>query len=57
MAVQVGNTVLHDYRNGVFFVSLASLIDPALVASAIAEVLDVKETADRTVTVFALHAL
>lgn len=44
----MGTTVLHDYRDGVFFVNLAPLADPALVPSAIAEVLGVKEAADRT---------
>jgi class 3 adenylate cyclase len=48
LAVQVGNTVLHDYPGGVFFVSLASLTDPSLVASVLAEALGLKEAADRS---------
>jgi predicted ATPase len=41
LALQVGSTLLHDFRDGVFFVNLAPLTDPALVPSSIAEVLDV----------------
>jgi predicted ATPase/DNA-binding CsgD family transcriptional regulator len=43
LAVQVATEVLADFPDGVFFVSLASLRDPALVPSTIAQVLDVKE--------------
>ena len=43
LSLQVGTTLLYDFRDGVFFVSLASFTDPALVPSAIAEVLGVKE--------------
>jgi class 3 adenylate cyclase len=49
LALQVGNTLLYDYRDGVFFVALASMADPMLVPSAIAEVLGVKEEAGRSV--------
>lgn len=47
LALQVGNTLLHDFRDGVFFVNLAPLADPSLVPSAIAEVVSVKETAGK----------
>jgi predicted ATPase len=43
----VGSTLLHDFQDGVFFVNLAPLIDPALVPSTIAEVLAVKEEAGK----------
>jgi len=43
LALQVGNTVLYDFRDGVFFVNLAPLTDPVLVPSAITQVLGVKE--------------
>jgi class 3 adenylate cyclase len=49
LALQVGNTLLYDYRDGVFFVSLASMAEPMLVPSAIAEVLGVKEEAGKSV--------
>ncbi|MDQ2743772.1 MAG: tetratricopeptide repeat protein, partial [Chloroflexota bacterium] len=49
LAVQVGTTLLHDFPDGVFFVSLAPLADPSLVPATIAEVLAVKEQAGTTV--------
>jgi predicted ATPase len=57
LALQVGTTVLPDFRDGVFFVDLAPLTDPALVASAVAEVLGVKEAADRTLLDALVHHL
>ena len=45
LALQVGNTLLYDFRDGVFFVNLAPLTDPALVPSSIAGVLGVQEEA------------
>lgn len=47
LALQVGTTLLHDFRDGVFFVNLASLSDPSLVASSIAAVLQVKDAPGR----------
>jgi predicted ATPase/class 3 adenylate cyclase len=47
LALQVGNTLLHDFRDGAFFVDLSPLSDPTLVTSAIAEVLGVKEAGGR----------
>src|SRR6266567_1475419 len=47
LAVQVATEVLADFPDGVSFVSLASISDPALVLSAIAQVLDVKESGAR----------
>lgn len=43
LALQVGAELVGDFPDGVWFVSLASLTDPALVPSAIAEVLGVRE--------------
>ncbi|HZB98165.1 MAG TPA: NB-ARC domain-containing protein, partial [Candidatus Sulfotelmatobacter sp.] len=43
LALQVGNMLLHDYGDGVFFCDLSHLTDPALVAGSIAEVLGVQE--------------
>lgn len=45
LALQVGAILLDDYRDGVFFVDLGSLVDRALVPSAIAEVLGVEMAA------------
>jgi predicted ATPase len=47
LAVHVAAEVLADFPDGVFFVSLASLSDPALVLSTIAQILDVKESGAR----------
>jgi len=43
LAMQVGNTVLYGFRDGVFFCDLSPLPDSSLVTSALAEVLRVKE--------------
>jgi predicted ATPase/class 3 adenylate cyclase len=50
LALQVGNTLLYDFSDGVFFCDLAPLADPALVPSAIADVLGIKEEAGRDLT-------
>jgi predicted ATPase/class 3 adenylate cyclase/DNA-binding XRE family transcriptional regulator len=47
LAVQIGSAVLYKFNDGVFFVSLASIGDPELVASAIAETIGVKEVGGR----------
>ena len=47
LAIQVATEVLADFADGVFFVSLASLSDPALVLSTIAQILDLKESGAR----------
>jgi predicted ATPase/class 3 adenylate cyclase len=43
LALQVGTAVLEGFERGVYFVNLAPVADPDLVASAIAETLKVKE--------------
>jgi predicted ATPase/DNA-binding winged helix-turn-helix (wHTH) protein len=45
LAQQAATEVLDAYRNGVWFVDLAPLRDPVLVPSALAQVLQVKESA------------
>jgi len=47
LALRVGTTVFHAFPDGVFFVSLASLSDPILVPSSIAEALGVREDGRR----------
>jgi predicted ATPase/DNA-binding CsgD family transcriptional regulator/Tfp pilus assembly protein PilF len=44
LALQVGAELLDAFKNGVFFVALAALTDPALVVSAIAHTLGVRES-------------
>jgi len=43
LSIQVGAELLEEFANGVFFVALASISDPDLVASAIAQTLGIKE--------------
>lgn len=45
LALQAASAVLDDFERGVFFVSLASLVDPDLLPSSIAGTLRVKEVA------------
>ena len=47
LCLQVGAELLDEFEDGVFFVALATITDPALVASAIAEPLGVVETGER----------
>ncbi len=47
LAVQAAAELVDDFADGVFFVSLASAIDPTLVVSGIAQALGVKEAGDR----------
>ena len=42
LAMRVGETLLHAFRDGVFFVSLAPVTDPALVASTVVHTLGVE---------------
>ncbi|HVG98400.1 MAG TPA: tetratricopeptide repeat protein, partial [Chloroflexota bacterium] len=47
LAIQAALDSLDDFPDGVFFVALARFHDPALVAPSIAQVLNVREAADR----------
>ena len=49
LALRVAEEVRGDFADGVAFVPLAAIRDPALVASAIAQVLGVREAGDRPV--------
>ena len=48
LALQAAAEVLDAYRDGIWFVDLAPLSDPALVPSAVAQVLGVKEAAGQS---------
>jgi predicted ATPase/class 3 adenylate cyclase len=50
LALQAAADLLDDFADGVFFVPLASLADPALIPSAIAQVLGVREEGERSLT-------
>jgi predicted ATPase/class 3 adenylate cyclase len=43
LALRVAAELLHDFRDGVFFVALAPLTDPALVVPAIAQTLEIRD--------------
>ncbi len=47
LALQVGTELLDHFRDGVYFVALAPVSDPNVVASAIVEVLGMRETPGR----------
>jgi predicted ATPase/class 3 adenylate cyclase/Tfp pilus assembly protein PilF len=47
LALQVGAEVLDDFADGVYFVDLAPVSDPSLVASTIAQALGLQETGDQ----------
>ena len=48
LSVQAAAAQIHDFRDGVWFVDLAPIHDPTLVASAVAQVLDVREEPGRS---------
>jgi predicted ATPase/class 3 adenylate cyclase len=50
LGLQAAADLLDEFDSGVFFVALAPISDPELVASAIAEPLAVRESAERTLT-------
>jgi predicted ATPase len=49
LALQVAADVLTEYRDGAFFVDLSAVTDPALVPSAVARAIDVREEAERPI--------
>lgn len=44
LSMQIANEVLGEFQDGVFFVALSSIRDPALVTSAIVQTLGIRET-------------
>jgi predicted ATPase/class 3 adenylate cyclase len=49
LALHTGARLLEEYRNGVFYVPLAPITDPLLVAPAIADALGIRETEDKSI--------
>ncbi|MDQ2671696.1 MAG: adenylate/guanylate cyclase domain-containing protein, partial [Actinomycetota bacterium] len=47
LALQAAADLIEEFADGVFFVALATLTDPTLVASSVAQVLGVRESADQ----------
>jgi predicted ATPase len=46
LALRVAEKVANDFRDGVYFVGLANITDPNLVAKTIADTLDAAENAN-----------
>jgi predicted ATPase/DNA-binding CsgD family transcriptional regulator len=57
LAIRVAEAVTDEFPDGVWFVALAPVRDPTLVAPTIADVLDVRETATRTLEQGLVEAL
>jgi predicted ATPase/class 3 adenylate cyclase len=51
LALALGLELLEEFRDGVFFVELAPLVDPALVAPTVAQVVGVKERGGKPLSV------
>ena len=49
LAQTVAKRILNDFRDGVFFIVLASITDPKIVISTIAQTLGVKESGDKPI--------
>jgi len=49
LAIRIASSLVSSFRDGVFFVDLATLTDPALVAPSIARSLGLREQADRPI--------
>jgi len=49
LALQVGHKLLQDYSDGVWFVALDSLSDPALVPQTVAAIFDIRERTDASI--------
>jgi predicted ATPase/DNA-binding SARP family transcriptional activator len=57
LALQVGRKLLNEYPDGVWFVALDSLSDPALVPQTVAAVFDIRERSDKPILELLIHAL
>ncbi len=57
LALQVGHRLLNEHPDGVWFVALDSLSDPALVPQTVAAVFDIRERSDRPILELLTHAL
>jgi len=57
LSLQVGENVLNNYPNGVWFVTLDALSDPALVPQTVASVFDIREGTDYPIVEILINAL
>ena len=57
LSLQVGQKLLNDHPDGVWFIALDSLANPTLVPATVAAIFDIRETSDRPVIEILLHRL
>jgi predicted ATPase/DNA-binding SARP family transcriptional activator len=57
LAVQMGRNLLKDYPDGVWFIALDALSDPALVPQTVAAIFDIRERSDKAILELLSHAL
>ncbi|HJQ13623.1 MAG TPA: BTAD domain-containing putative transcriptional regulator [Anaerolineales bacterium] len=57
LALYVGHKLLHEYPDGIWFVALDALSDPALVPQTVAAVFDIRERSDKPILELLTHAL
>ena len=57
LALQTGHKLLKDYPDGVWFIALDSLSDPALVTQTVASIFDIRERADSPLLELLTNAL
>jgi len=57
LALEVGRSLIGDYRDGVWLVELGPVVDPALVAPRVAAVLGIRETAEQSLAGVLANAL
>lgn len=57
LALQVGQKLLNEYPNGIWFIALDSLADPTLVPQTVAAVFDIRESNDRSIIELLINKL
>jgi predicted ATPase/DNA-binding SARP family transcriptional activator len=57
LALEVGHKLLSEYPNGVWYIALDSLSDPALITQTVASIFDIQEDRDRTLLEKLTHLL
>jgi predicted ATPase/DNA-binding SARP family transcriptional activator len=57
LSLQVGQKLLNDYPNGIWFVALDSLLEPSLVPQTVASVFAIRESRDRPIIEILINVL
>ena len=57
VSLQVGQKLLNDYPNGIWFIAFDSLSDPSLVPQTVAAVFDIREGPDRSIIEILINVL